>query len=248
MAMDVDELLNRSYTYTHDALWEQWERWALLFACVFIQTFTLGLIPLFSGYRYRIFEGGSDPPDVNNWARLFVDGWKLNLIWIVYLLIPLIIVGLIMGSTLLAVASPLFTIPAGAGDPDVIIPRTLVAAGLFLIALVPLLIVLFFVLDLLQIIAKVRAARSGILTDAFGLRAILNHIKNIGWGNYIVLMLFLWIISIILGILVGAIAGIPAIGWLIALAVAPAVGIFKARYVSLVYDRGLVPEASVEAG
>jgi hypothetical protein len=247
MPMDIDELLNRSYAYTHDALWEQWERWALLFVCVLIHTFTLGLIPLFSGYRYRIFEGGIEPPGVDSWARLFVDGWKLNIIWIVYFLIPLIIAGLIIAGIVFALASPLFTIPAGAGDPGVIIQRTLVATGLFLIALIPLLIVLFFVLDLLQVIAKVRAARTGILMDAFGLRAILSHIKNIGWGNYIVLMLILWILSIILGIIVGAFAGIPVIGWLIALLIAPAIGIFKARYVTLVYDRGLVPEASVGA-
>jgi hypothetical protein len=246
MAIDIDELLNRSYAYTHDALWEQWERWALLFVCVLINTFSLGLIPLFSGYRYRIFEGRIEPPGVDSWGRLFIDGWKLNIIWIVYFLIPLIVAGLFIGSALFAVASLIFTIPAGAGDPEVVIQRTLVAAGLFFIALIPLLIVLFFVLDLLQVIAKVRAARTGILMDAFSLRAILGHIKKIGWGNYIVLILILWIISIILGIIVGALTSIPAIGWLIALLIAPAIGIFKARYVTLVYDRGLEPEAPVE--
>jgi len=248
MAVDIDELLNRSYAYTHDALWEQWERWALLFICVLINTFTLGLIPLFSGYRYRIYEGRIEPPGVDGWARLFIDGWKLNIIWIVYFLIPLIIVGLIIGSTLFAVASPIFTIPTGAGDPEVIIQRTLVAAGLFLIALIPILIFLFFVLVLLHTIAKVRAARTGILMDAFSLRAILSHIKEIGWGNYIILILILWIVSIILGLVVGAFTWIPAIGWLIALLIAPAIEIFKARYVSLVYDRGLEHEAPVEAG
>ncbi len=247
MPIEIDDLLNRSFSYTHDALWEQWERWALLFVCILIDTLSLGLIPLFSGYRYRIFEGGIEPPGVDRWARLFVDGWKLNIIWIVYFLIPLIVVALFIASILFAVASPIFTIPAGAGDPAVIIPRVFAAAGLFLIALIPVLFVLFFVLDLLQIIAKVRAARTGILMDAFSLREIISHIKNIGWGNYLVLILILWIISIILGLIVGAIAGIPAIGWLIALLIAPAIAIFKARYVTLVYDRGIEPEASVGA-
>lgn len=247
MAIEIDELLNRSYAYTHDALWEQWERWGLLFVCILIDTLSLGLIPLFSGYRYRIFEGAIEPPGVDRWARLFVDGWKLNIIWIVYFLIPLIVVCLFIGSILYAVASPIFTIPAGTGEPEVIIPRILATAGLFLIALIPLLFVLFFVLELLQVIAKVRAARTGILMDAFSLRVIISHIKEIGWGNYIVLILILWIVSIILGLIIGAIAGIPAIGWLIALLIAPAIGIFKARYVTLVYDRGLEHEATVEA-
>jgi hypothetical protein len=246
MAIDIDELLNRSFTYTHDALWEQWERWGLLFVCIIINTFTLGLIPLFSGYRYRIYAGGIEPPRVDGWTRLFVDGWKLNIIWIVYFLIPLIIIGIIIGSTLLAVASPLFTIPAGAGDPEIIIRRTLAAAGLFFIVLIPFFIVLFFVLDLLQVIAKVRAARTGTLMNAFSLRAILGHIRNIGWGTYIVLIVILWIISIILGIIAGAFAGIPAIGWLIALIIAPAIEIFETRYVTLIYDRGLAPEVPVE--
>ena len=246
MAIDIDSLLDRSFAYTHDALWGQWERWALLFVCTLINTLTLGFVPLFSGYRYRIYKGGNETPSVDRWAGLFVDGWKLNIIWIVYFLVPLIIAGLFIGGVLLAVAGPILMNPAGIGNPEVIIPRILVAAGLLLVILIPLFIVLIFVLVLLHTIAKVRAARSDTLTDAFRLRAILEYIGKIGWGNYIVLILLIWIIAIILGIVIGAFAGIPAIGWLIGLFIAPAVEIFKARYVTLVYDRGLEDEKPVE--
>jgi hypothetical protein len=248
MAIDIDELLNRPYTYTHDALWEQWSRWGLLFVCVLINTFTLGLVPLFSGYRYRIYEGRIEPPGVDRWARLFVDGWKLNIIWIVYFIIPLIIITLIIGIIVFAVASPIITILNEAVDPEVIISKILLTAGLFLIALIFILIVLYSVLVLLHTIAKVRVARTGILMDAFSLRAILSHIKNIGWINYGVLIAIIWIISITLGFVVAVFTTIPAIGVLIAFFVAPPLEIFKARYVTLMYDRGLEHEAPVEAG
>jgi hypothetical protein len=246
MAMDIDELLNRPYTYTHDALWEQWSRWGLLFVCVLINTFSLGLVPLFSGYRYRIYEGKIEPPAVDRWAGLFVDGWKLNIIWIVYFIIPLIIISLIVGIILFAVASPIITILNEAVDPEVIIAKILLTVGLFLLALILLLIVLYSVLVLLHTTAKVRAARTGILLDAFRLRAILRQIRNIGWINYGILIAIIWIISIILGFVIAIFTSIPAIGWLIALCMVPPLEIFKARYVSLMYDRGLAHEAPVE--
>lgn len=248
MATDIDAMLDRSYRYTHDVLWEQWERWALLFVCILINTLTLGFVPLFSGYRYRIYKGETEPAMVDRWAGLFVDGWKLNIIWIVYFLVPLIIAVIIIGGMLLAAAGSILMNPAGIGDPEVFIPSILVAAGLFLVILIPLFIVLFIVLALLHTNAKVRAARSDTLMDAFGLRAILEHIGKIGWGNYVVLILLIWIIAIILGIVIGAFTGIPAVGWLIGLLIAPAPEIFKARYVTLVYDRGLDEEIPVKAG
>jgi hypothetical protein len=246
MATDIEKILNRSYSYTHDALWEQWERWVLLFACILINTFTLGLIPLFSGYRYRIYEGGIETQGVDRWVKLFFDGWKLNIIWIVYFIIPLIIFGLIIGIILFAVSSPVITLFNGVGDPEILIPRILLAAGLSLIALVSILIILFVVLVLLHTTAKVRAARTGMLMEAFNIREILNHIKKIGLGNYGILIAIIWIISIILGIFVGVFTRIPLIGWLIGFFIAPPLEIFKARYVTQVYDRGLEPEAPVE--
>ena len=248
MAIDLDGMLDQSIAYTHDALWEQWERWALLFVCILINTLTVGLVPLFSGYRYRIYKGEPEPPVVDRWAGLFVDGWKLNIIWIVYFLIPLVIAVLIIGGMLVAVAGPILMNPAGMSDPEAFIPGILLAAGLFLVILVPLFIVLFIVLALLHTIAKVRAARHDTLMDAFGIRAILEHIGKIGWGNYAVLILLIWIIAIILGLVIGAFAGIPAIGWLVGLFIAPAPEIFKARYVTLVYDRGLEDEKIGESG
>lgn len=258
MVLDIDALLDQSFAYTHDAVWEKWGVWALLFVCALINTLTLGLVPLFSGYRYRIYEGRTEPPEVDNWGKLFIDGWKLNIIWIVYFLVPLIVIGIVMGFILFALISPIIIALIGGGDPDVMIQSflqivsggggfpgyilsSIIAAGMILLLLIPVLLVLVFILDLLYTIAKVRAAQTGELIEAFGLREILHHISTIGWGNYVGLIILLWIISIILGFVLGAFSQIPAVGWLIGVFLSTLVGIFKARYVTIVYERGIEP-------
>ena len=84
----------------------------------------------------------------------------------------------------------------------------------------------------------VRFARTDSFGEAFNFSAILAHIGRIGWGSYllalIVLMAVIFVISFVLGI-------IPVIGWLISIVIGPAISIFAARYITLLYDSAPAP-------
>ncbi|MGI6502433.1 MAG: DUF4013 domain-containing protein [Candidatus Methanoculleus thermohydrogenotrophicum] len=84
--MDYGNLISRSFAYTKDALVGKWMQWILLVVLSLIQAFTLLLVPLLSGYVVRVLSGKTPAPEVNEWGRLFVDGWKLNIITLVYMI------------------------------------------------------------------------------------------------------------------------------------------------------------------
>jgi hypothetical protein len=69
--------------------------------------------------------------------------------------------------------------------------------------------------------------------EAFNFNAILDHIGKIGWGSYIIALLAIFIVA---GIIAFILSAIPFIGTLLVLIVAPALTIFVARYITLIYD------------
>ena len=77
--------------------------------------------------------------------------------------------------------------------------------------------------------------------EAFNLSAILEHIARIGWVNYIVALLVLWIVLGIAYVAIGIFSGLPVIGWVAGGRDRPAALIFAARYLSLVYDSAPAP-------
>ena len=82
--------------------------------------------------------------------------------------------------------------------------------------------------------ALVNMAKYNSFSKAFAISEILGIIKRVGWGNYI-----LWLIVIfILMVIVSAISAIPAVGWLISLILAPAVATFAFRSAALTYSEG----------
>ena len=77
-----------------------WGRIALLAGLGFILSFFI------SGYVVRIYRGAKPAPDFTGWIDLFVDGVKLAVVWLLWLL-PLVIV--IAAGVAVAVASFLST-------------------------------------------------------------------------------------------------------------------------------------------
>ena len=72
---------------------------------------------------------------------------------------------------------------------------------------------------------------------------MLEIIRKIGWGEYI-----LWIVAIfICAVIVGAIGNIPVIGWWLSTAIAPMFGVFMARSATLTYTEGTqTPQTTTE--
>jgi hypothetical protein len=101
-----------------------------------------------------------------------------------------------------------------------------------------LVLVVGIIVALFAAIGAVRFARTDSFGEAFNFSAILAHIGRIGWGSYIialvVLMAVIFVISFVLGI-------IPIIGWLISIVIGPAISIFAARYITMLYDSAPAP-------
>jgi hypothetical protein len=78
----------------------------------------------------------------------------------------------------------------------------------------------------------------GRMGEAFNFSAILDQIGKIGWGSYILALIVMFIVVGVIAIILSI---IPFIGWLLALIAAPALAIFSARYICLIYDSAVPP-------
>ncbi|HNS83138.1 MAG TPA: DUF4013 domain-containing protein, partial [Methanolinea sp.] len=101
------------------------------------------------------------------------------------------------------------------------------------------------ILSLFSTIGFVRMARTERFGEAFNFGAILETIRKIGWGSYILALIILFIVAGIIWFVINLLSAIPFIGWLIALVLLPFMIIFEARYITRVYEAsGAVPAAS----
>jgi hypothetical protein len=224
--MDYGSIISRSLRYTKDALWGEWWRWVLLVILSLIQTFTLFLVPLYSGYLVRVLSGRRPAPDVNQWGRLFVDGWKLNIITLIYL-IPVILVLAVFGgiAAISAIAAK------GLDNPDVWASAVAAAVTGIVIASI-----LWIIISFISMLAVVRFAHTGRFFQAFSFGAIARHIGRIGWGAWILAVIILALIGLVYAVINGLIASIPILGWIINLFLGVAYGIFHARYLVEAYE------------
>ena len=215
--MDIGTMLGDSFEYTKDALVDKWMRWLILLVGTII-------FPIILGYTLRVYRGEPYPPDPEDWVAVFIDGIKLFIVELIWAL-PVIIVGLLFFGGALAMMASGSDAAAAAG------------IGTMLIG-IPILLIVTLVVALFAAMGAVRFARTDSFGEAFNVRAILTHIGRIGWGSYIialvVLMAVFFVISFVLGI-------IPVIGWVISFVIGPALSIFGARYVTLLYDSAPAP-------
>jgi len=190
-----------------------------------------------SGYSVRIYRGVKPAPEFNDWAGLFVDGIKLAIVWLLWIL-PLLIV-LVAGALFALVM--FVSSSATSSTPNIAI--LLFVILILLLEFVLLIIVLFF-----GILGAVRFARTGSIREGIRVSAILNTIRTMGWMSYILALVVAAVVCIIYAVITGALSVIPYIGWMLVLIVAPFFTIFIARYFTLVYDQGepqVVPQAPV---
>jgi hypothetical protein len=220
--MDIDGLVHNSFAYTREALWERWVRWFHLFIAYLI-------FPVFMGYTLRIYRGDDPAPDLRDWISLFIDGVKLFFVGVVYML-PVLV---------LLFAAILLSIPLFAGIFAELSLRSLMA--LIAVAGTELLVILIVWLGLmlLSTIGVVRFARTGRMGEAFRLGAILDDIRAIGWGNYLLALTILWIIALVFHACVAAVQSVPVAGWVVGLFLMPAWGIYSVRFIAVMYEQGV---------
>lgn len=224
----IGTIITEASGYVKTGCITDWKRWLVLIILMIVQGFTLCIVPLFNGYLVRVYGSShSDAPGTEGIGRLFVDGWKFNIITILYL-IPAIIVALIFGVLGLL---PMFAGILSTGKIAEIIGVIIGSMGILLAVL------LVTIASLLMYMAYVRFSRSGSLADAFAIGEISRHISSgIGWGAYVGVWIIVWILSAILFLIVMILGVIPFLGPLAGLILSPLWGVFIARIMSNVYD------------
>lgn len=258
--MNFEAILNDSVNFTRDTLLGEWTRWiilillglpgALLPFVLDIKTMSaktnfswasvhwdqvaalvvLMLLASFfvSGYIVRIYRGGTTPPPFNRWAGLFVDGIKLCIVWLIWMLPALIVLMVSLVSLFGAIVTK------GAASPNFVLLGVMLL--LMLVALILVLLAVIF-----GTIGAIRYARTGGITEGVNYREILATIHRIGWWDYIIAGIVLMVIALIFTIITAVLGIVPFIGWVLVLIVTPVMTVLSARFLSLVYDTGVLP-------
>jgi hypothetical protein len=223
--MDYGNMLGESFNYAKEGVVEKMNRWVMLAIATIILC-----IPL-TGYMMKIYRGVKPAPEVDDWGTLFIDGIKLLIVGFIYF-IPVIIIW--------AIASAAMFGAVLSGNPSAAMAGMAGAGVLGLVA-----IILEIIIALILPMAAIRFARTNNFGEAFNFNAILAHIGKIGWINYIIALIIAAIVIgipvvIIYFILFMLIFALSIIGLLIAalvfLIIIPPITVFKARYITQLYD------------
>lgn len=196
----------------------------------------LDIIPVVNwivvGYASRVLReapGSKSPPTLEKYGDLFVDGAKVFFASLIYMIIPLILIGLGVAS----VFSAMFMggLMTGTLNPMAAGGMVLLG-GTGLVLLLAGAVLAFLVLIVLgaAIVHMIKEEKFG---KAFAFGEILGVIQGIGWGRYLAWVVLVAIIAIIVGAIVGA---IPFVGWLIEVIIAPAVAVFFFRSLGILYS------------
>jgi len=222
--MDIGSAIRDSVDYAKESVWQQWKRWILL-------TIMSIIFPFIMGYTMEIYRGKTPPPEIENWGKLFVDGLKYLVAICVYF-IPVLII--IVASFMTVGMSIISKVVAGGEfhfDIHDLAPYILPIIGSGL-----LVFILGIITCLISTIGIIRMARTESFMEAFNVSAILETIRGIGWGSYLLASVVLWIISFVMGIIFNLITEIPYLGIIIMFFVSVVFTIFEARYLTLVYE------------
>lgn len=220
-------IISNASEYVKTGLIDHWKRWIVLIILSLIQMFTINIIPLVSGYLVRVYAQPDDmAPEIDEYGKLFVDGWKMNIVTILYI-IPAIIIALAFGAVgVISALAGLFA----EGKMTHIGGLMVGSIGLFLAFLV------FLLITLVMNMAYVHFSRSGRLLDAFSIGEITRNISDgIGWGSYIVMWIIVWLLTTVFFFIISGLTMIPILGWLALLALTPLWSVFLAKINGNVY-------------
>ena len=220
--MVIGKIIDGSYFYAKDGLLGKWDKWVLLIiSCI--------IFPLFMGYTMRIYRGENPAPALDDWGGMFIDGIKLLVVGVIYA-IPIIILDIVLlGSATLAMVSSVRT-SAGASFIDSGAVMGLLLAILFGAMII---VIVAIIIGLITATATVRFARTNSFSEAFNFGAIFAHIGKIGLMTYIIALIMM---SIIIGIVEVVCLVIPFIGISLLIILSPFIGVFSARYLTLLYE------------
>jgi hypothetical protein len=219
--MKLDENLSKAINYT-TMLFSDLGRLLILIV--------LDIIPIVNfvvlGYIGNVIKQPKDSeelPPLANYFDLWVQGLKIVVASCIFMIIPMLLISPF--AFLLALSWMEFSFLSSVGWA--------LAIPLMLIGLL-----LAFFFGILLSMAIVNMLKKDSFGEVFAFGKIMAIIGKVGWGTYILWLLVIFVCSAV----VGAIGGIPVVGWLFSLIVAPVFGVFVGRSSSLVYMEGTETE------
>lgn len=171
---------------------------------------------------YRILRGIKPAPELDDYVQLFIDGLLYFIIMLIWMIPVLILAAIFFGGSMIAMMS----------GSDVL---GLAGLGAMLIG-IPVVFVAVIICALFAYIGVIRFARMGKFGEAFAFSAIMEKIQAIGWFNYILAIVVLVVVMGIIGFILGMLAVIPILGWILLIAASPVLTIFSGRYICNLYD------------
>ena len=199
-------------------------RWDLVPWHIVLPLIVLGIIGSFLlvGYTVRLFRGGTSPPGFDYPGDLFLDGIKLTVIGIIWIL-------------------PAFVLLAGQLFLFLVIFPSL--SGLLLMTILSFIILIFVLfVGLMSIvfgtIGGIRFARTGSVREAFAFSAISATISRIGFLYFIFCLIFLFVVAIFFLLVKTLFSFIPLAGPAVASFLSPVMEVFRSRFLTNVYDNG----------
>ncbi len=226
--MDIGAIFSDSLEYPSKSL----KRVVVLGA---LSLFSILIIPFFIqlGYSLRVMrksiEGETEPPVFDDLGAMIMDGLKYLVVCVVYLLVPMILMGFGIMSAI--ASSPSYTMMCDSTSSIAV----LTGSGLFLLGFL-----LMLVISVIMTIGVANMAHTGELGAAFRFGEILRIIGSIGWGKYLIWYILITIV-VLLFLAVGLfVVIIPIVGLFVyVLLVAPYVTIFQYRATGLIYREGI---------
>jgi len=215
--MKLDENLGVSIDYAKK-MFADLGRLVILIVLNFIPIVNL----IVAGYAWRVIRespSSKDPPPLERYGEMWVNGLKVAGASFIYMIIPIIIIvsGVYFEIARMGVRRAFFFILTATGIITILVG-----------------VVLVFLLAIILAMGIVHMIKYNSFGKAFAFGEIFAIIKKIGWGKYIA-----WLIVVfVLAIVVGGISGIPMIGWLISLVIHPIFTVFAARSAALIYCDG----------
>lgn len=222
--MEIGEIISNAVKYpSYD-----WKK-VIILGILFILSFIIIGIFFVFGYYLRIVKstiaGIDELPEFDDWGNMFIDGLKVLVVNFIYLLIPgiIIFVGVFTSiASLAATNTSIYTAP------------TSFFALIGITGIIGIILALIFAL--FAHIAIANMALYDEIGAAFRFNEILDKIKMIGWGKYIIWYIFMLITGFVVGLIASILNIIPLIGTIIALLVIyPYFVMFYSRSLGLIF-------------
>jgi hypothetical protein len=216
--LSINVELKEAWQYTTD-LFTRLKELAVLIVVMCIPILDIAI----AGYYTRILGAPSNaktPPKLEGFSRLFLDGLKLAVVFIVWFIIVAIIINISGGLSMTWV-----------GDPSEYVD-SLVSILVFGVTM--------FVVSIFAVMSIVHMFKQESFVKAFAIKELLNKISQIGWAKYIVFLVCVYVTIYVLSLVMLLPISHGIFGMLIngvivaALSVVPV--ILFARTISNLYD------------